>query len=452
MTHGKKAIQSAIDRILHLFRTTYRGPDALPVYDVDGETGKPLSKRNLLSEFDDYAPFFWVLGEHSMVNDHFLILKTRLQQKPLLFSRPQIRAIKGLGLPGLLRRLPYADSQDYVEILYGLAELYTLSNEDKFLQTAENLFTGIVKNFERNGTIQSFRLMPFGPTLPLADAMSGMFIEIASELSALTKSKLLKQYYLDCASKWMKWWIETDLFQQYGVFPSVAVKGWPRSLPGIREKLSLAELAKPNTSMAYGILALAAPPHLDPIARQVFERWMDGITRCFMTPDGVFGHLAELKGSVNKGPVLSTNFAMLDILCDAVSLFDCKNSKRIAVTITDYFLKFRSPNTGLIPDEPGKERSYLDANSDFAVSLAKMTEITGETKYREAGCSIVDSILKYHSAPYGFYRDVHLHTGKPLSPLVETRFCSLLLKTLYLYRDDIPIYDESGKWSLFRDR
>ena len=115
-------------------------------------------------------------------------------------------------------------------------------------------------------------------------------------------------------------------------------------------------------------------------------------------------------------------------------------------------MEYRSHNTGLIPDEPGKERSYLDANSDFAVSLAKMTEITGEAKYKEIGRSIVESIIKYHSAPYGFYRDVHLHTGKPLSPLVETRFCSLLLKPLFLYRDDISIYGESGKWSLFRDR
>lgn len=452
MNDDNHAIQVAINRILDLFKTSFQGPDGLPVYDVDGETGKPVSDRNLLSEFDDYAPFFWVLGERSMVIDHFQILTARLRERPLLFNRPQIRAIKGLGLPGMFRRLSYADSQDYVEILYGLTELYTLSNDQKFIVTAEDLFDRIVKRFERRGSIRSFRMMPWGPTLPVADAMSGMFIEIASDLSVLSPNRSSRQRYRDFASKWMKWWTETEMFQQHGVFPSMALKGLWGRLTGIQQKLMRAELAKPNTSMIYGILALAAPPHRDPVAKQVFERWIEGLIKCFMTSKGVFSHLAELRKTENHGPILSTNFAALDILCDAVFLFNSNKCKQIAQTITDHFLEYRSHNTGLIPDEPGKERSYLDANSDFAVSLAKMTEITGEAKYKEIGRSIVESIIKYHSAPYGFYRDVHLHTGKPLSPLVETRFCSLLLKPLFLYRDDISIYGESGKWSLFRDR
>jgi hypothetical protein len=452
MTQDHLSLQSAIDRIIHLFKKTYQGSDGLPVYDVNGETGEPLSRRNLICEFDDYAPFFWILNEVSLVTEHHQKLTEMLDRKPLLFDRPQIRAEKGLGLPGSFRRMKYADSQDYIEILYGLIELYTLSHDHAFLKTARCVFERIERFFLRNNSIRSFRMMPFGPTVPVSDAMSGMFIEIACDLSALTDDRTKKQRYLGYAEEWMDGWTKTEMFQNHGVFPSVDIDQPWRFLPGARQKMSFAELAKPNASMAYGILALAGPPHHVSTARTVFEKWIDGIMNCFRTPEGVLSHIVRFNGSAIKGPVLSTNFAILDLLCDAVFLFDCNVCRRLARTITEYFLTHRSGTTGLVPDEPGKDRSYIDANSDFAVSLAKMTEITGDASYRETGRELVGSILAYHSAPYGFYRDVHLHTGKPLSHTVETRFCSLLLKPLILYRDNIRVYGETGHWSLFRDR
>ncbi|MBN1295238.1 hypothetical protein JXA80_00565, partial [bacterium] len=124
----------------------------------------------------------------------------------------------------------------------------------------------------------------------------------------------------------------------------------------------------------------------------------------------------------------------------------------MALGIADYFLQYQSPITGLIPDEPGTSRSYLDGNTDFAVSLAKLAELTGMEKYRMAGETIVSGILAHHAGPFGFFRDVDLDTGQPVTSLVETRFCSLLLKALILYRDAPRIYGESGQWSLYRDR
>ena len=120
--------------------------------------------------------------------------------------------------------------------------------------------------------------------------------------------------------------------------------------------------------------------------------------------------------------------------------------------MTDYFISFQSERTGLLPDEPGLPKSYIDANTDFAVSLAKLAELTGEKKYYIIGEQIIRGILNFHRGTYGYYRDVDMFTGEILNPLVETRFVSLLLKALILYRDHQSIYSPEGNWSVFRDR
>ena len=124
----------------------------------------------------------------------------------------------------------------------------------------------------------------------------------------------------------------------------------------------------------------------------------------------------------------------------------------LAVGITEFFLRFISPTTHLVPDEPGFNRSYLDANTDFTVSLAKLAAITQKDHYRETGKKILEGILTYHQGTYGFYRDVDLENGRVIDSAIETRFVSLLLKALLLYRREMKINGETGTWSLFRDR
>lgn len=452
MKQDKSKLDRAIRKITGLFLQNYRSADGFPVYDVDGSTGKPLSSRSLLSEFDDYAPFFWALGEHEYIETHFRLLKKRMESGNLLFHRPQIRQHRGLGLPGMSRKLPYADSQDYVEILYGLLELHALSGDDRFLRTANALFDRVVENFARGDTIRSFRLMPFGPTLPVTDAMSGMFIEIACDLAAANPGSADAGTTIEQAENWLRTWLDSSMFKTFGVFPSVILRSpWERFAPFAR-KTRLAELAKPNASMVYGILALAGEPFRRKTARDAFDRWYDGLQKYFITEEGVFGHFPDWGGGKRAGPILSTNFAILDILFDAVRFLDYRECLNTAIRIAEFFLMHQSPSTGLVPDEPGENRSYLDANSDFAVSLAKLSEITGDEAWREKGFRILEGVIDHHDAPFGYYRDVDLDTGKPLSTVVETRFCSLLLKPLILYRDDMQIYNAQGCWSLFRDR
>src|SRR4030042_825931 len=88
-----------IDHIVSLFKGPYLDQEGCPVYTIDGHTGSFLDSRNLLPELDDYLPFFWLLGEHDFVMTQVEALKKRISLKPLLFTRPQIRKFRGIGLP-----------------------------------------------------------------------------------------------------------------------------------------------------------------------------------------------------------------------------------------------------------------------------------------------------------------------------------------------------------------
>jgi hypothetical protein len=443
------ACADAIQDIVRWFTADYMSPDGSPWYWIDGLTGKPVGPRNLIPELDDYVPFFWMVGEKDFALHQVEIVKRCFETSPLMYSRPQIRRFKGLGLPGIYRRLiPYTDTQDHVEILYGLMELYELSGEEQCLKLARNLFDSLTRCFDRSGYLLSFRVHPFGPVLPVTEAMSGMYIEIAIDLGRLTgESK-----YFTYAETWARSWVEDDTFREFGVFPTAIILPPWRRLSLARRYTTRIELAKANTSMASGLFALASSSGGPDWAMDALHRWVDGLRHCFLVEGSALAHTPRLKPEQEFGPVLSTNFAAMDILCDVYHFTKETQYLDLAVQIGHVFLRHQSPATGLFPDELGKKDSYIDANTDLAVTLAKLSELSGDEAFFESGSRALLGLLTHHRCQWGFYRDVHMDTGAVLNSLIETRFVSLMLKPLILYRDGMKIYDEKQSWSKFRDR
>lgn len=450
MTCNKNGtLQPAITQICNWFRSDYARTSGLPTYQIDGATGRMIGDRDLLPELDDYLPFIWMAGETQYVQEQIGILHQRLKESPLLFSRPEIRRHAGIGLPGFLRRfIPYTDAQDFVEILYGLLELDGLNRNPEWIETAVKLFRSIISAFSRNGHLRSFRVHPFGPVLPVIDAMTGMLIEIGVELYERTGEVLFR----DEAVNWCRNWLDTELFQTHGLFASALFTGGWKHVSLLKRFTRRVELAKANTSMAFGLMALCRLPETAHWAMPAMNRWLAGIHTLLSTSDGVFSHIPQWPGMTSNAPILSTNFALIDVFCDLHTTFDRPELLQDACNIANFFIAHQSVETGLFPDEIGVERSYLDANTDLAVALYRLHELTQMPHYLIAGERSIDGVLRYHSAPYGYYRDVHLHTGAPISTLVETRFVSLLLKALLLYRDRPKIYASHQDWARFRDR
>ncbi len=444
-----KHIDGTISSIRKWFTSSYLSKERVPYYAIDSRTGRPLGNRDLIPELDDYAPFLWMVGEVDFVTNQVRILKRRMKARKLLFSRPQIRKQLGVGLPGIFRKIiPYTDTQDFVEILYGLIELYELSKSRQYLDLAVSLFDNIVSAFHDLGFLRSFRVYPYGPCFSLSEAMSGMYIEIAADLFRLTG----KTEYMDLAVEWGKSWIDTPLFKEYGVFQSIYL-AWPwNKLSMFKRVLRRAELAKSNTSMASGLFTLASPPYELKWAEEALRKWVDGLYRCFVTKHFALAHTPRLEENEPFGPILSTNFAAMDILCDLFHFTQEQKFIDLPIVIADFFLSHQSESTGLFPDEIGRNVSYIDANTDLAVTLARLTELTGDGKYLEAGKRALTGVMNHHYCPKGFYRDVDMNTGEVINDIIETRFVSLLLKALVLYRQEILIYSDMRNWSIFRDR
>jgi hypothetical protein len=190
--------------------------------------------------------------------------------------------------------------------------------------------------------------------------------------------------------------------------------------------------------------------------RDALRHWADGMALHFQTHlPGVFYHLSDdspLPPQFTERPILSTNFAMIDVMADLYRALGDERFLQTALAGSDYWLEQQSARTGLFPDEAGAERSYLDGNTDLIVTLMRMHELTGEDKYMHSALRSLKGVLKYHRAPLGYVRDVHLHTGEPLGWRVETRFVALLLKPLLLFARGWRLYGPNGKAGILRDR
>ncbi|MBN1356684.1 hypothetical protein JXA40_10530 [bacterium] len=449
MTIHIEACNESIRQIAHWFESTYADKRGCPYYWIDGLTGKPRDDRTLLPELDDYAPLLYMVGRHEFAHRQVDLLKERFKKNPLLFSHPQIRRHKGFGLPRRIRRwIPHTDSQDHVEILYGLMELSGLAENPEYLDLARNILDVLIRYFGGKTFFRSLRMLPIGPVLPFAEAMSGMYLEILADMAGMTG----ETGYFDMAERWGRSWTGSDSFIRYGIFQSVMIeKSW-RWIPVFRRIASRMELAKANTAMASGLFAMAAPPFSCGWALDALFKWVEGLRKYFLIPGKGLAHTPSIGSGREHGPILSTNFAVMDILCDLYHLKRREQDIEFAMQLADSFLRHQSGATGLFPDELEGRISYIDANTDLAVTCLKISELTGRNIYREAGERAVAGLLRYHAGPWGYYRDVGLDDGKIVDPLVETRFVSLLLKPLILLRENVPIYAQRNSWSKFRDR
>ena len=447
MNANNQNMKTAITSIINLFKNEYQSSSGFPIYALNGLTGQCVTSRTLLSELDDYLTFFYMLKEYDYVKRQIDLLQIEVNNDPFIFKTPQIRVSKGLGLP-LRKFYPHNDNQDYVEILYALIELYDMSGEIQYLDIFTELLDEIISGFYKDNQLYTWRLRPYGQIIPIADAMSGMYIEILMEAGTITKN----HRYIEIANQIKDRWIHSKLFKKYGIFPLIdADKPWS-FIPKVNRLMGKAELAKSNSAMGAGLIAMTSFKGKNFEIDGTIQKWVQGLEKCFLTDRGVFAHLPDFSSEYASGPILSTNFAMIDIYCDLYVFYNKEKYLNRAVKIAEFFIEFQHGDTGLFPDNINSYRSYLDGNTDLAVSLYRLSELTQDNRFYDAGYRAINGVIKFHRCKYGYYRDVDIRSGNVINPIVETRFVSLFLKALILYSSDENIYGSEGNWSRFRDR
>jgi len=168
---------------------------------------------------------------------------------------------------------------------------------------------------------------------------------------------------------------------------------------------------------------------------------------------------------------LGADHAAIDALLEIYLVNKNRKALALAKNVTDSWLKHMSP-LGLIEESPyendkrlkrilrnysmtRKKISRLDSQTDFAVVLVKMYELTKEKRYLKAAERIIDGVLKHHKYGKGFAEFVDVENGNQSGSVIETKFLFLFLKILLLLhvsRREERIYKDRLLKDIIRDR
>ena len=123
----------------------------------------------------------------------------------------------------------------------------------------------------------------------------------------------------------------------------------------------------------------------------------------------------------------------------------------LAIKIIERVLDDYRWENGLIPTIPDKNFNSLDIQTDFIASSWRISEITGDKKYKEISYQIYDSVLKYHGSEHGLCNSVD-RDGKKGGKIFP-KYNALFLKAMILIENkDFKIYENKYTHGLMKDR
>lgn len=212
------------------------------------------------------------------------------------------------------------------------------------------------------------------------------------------------------------------------------------------------QLMKSNTSLVFTMIQLHQLGR-GSAYRVHINRWLES---CWskMVDSGMVCGLYYPGGSPAR-PSLADAFILIDVLCDTYWFVD-RDPHYItrAIAIADAQLATSWQN-GLLPITKGADRDHLDNQVDFAVSLRRIGDISGDKKWLEYSRRLIESALRIHRCRDGFCTQVDGH-GQPIELQVNTidpKYNALALKAFILMEEEsASIYGNSGLWEILKDR
>jgi len=412
----------------------------------------PPSGRNLIRDFDDYAPFMLWFGEEGFIGGQIKRFSRYVHE----------------GLPCFSGRVVSFRCNEY---LGGLVAYYRRTSDDLAMSLIRDACRGIRKLLVRQDKICAFHSRRWNITPHIADPRCGSLIEVL-----IDNRDLVPQHY-DEALNGLRRFIESPDFVEYGLFPSkdylsntalqmlsklnplhyprklsplAFTDGWRASFSDLFYLIPMgweAQLAKHNTSIMYALIAAFRATE-DVTYSAAIIWWIRNFRMKMLEGGGKSFYYLRGRDSTFK---LALNFPAVDCLCDTYKFVECeKEVLDLACNMADFWLHKRMKN-GLFPMYSGSRSDFLDDQTDMVVSLNRLHELTGNNSYREAANQTLDSILKYHKTKYGFCQSVDENCNI-VDPTVDPKFNALLLKPLILYLSGTRIYDDDLMQKLMQDR
>lgn len=371
----------------------------------------------LIDELGDFLPFFAYFGDEETCLKHIEYTK---KHEPI-----------------------YERAFSYTDLLFGLLWYSVLGKHKSEAISFGTYYTKKIISRFFGKFPGSYYVR--GWVLPVFNTQDSTFIEIFTEFYRATHDK----FFLEQARRLFCMLSENKFFQREGLLPELII-----TIPFLKlfsllvpKKFNQARVMKHNTNFGFGLLDLW---RLDPSEKikETFYRLYQGLEK-HVSPEGGIGNFPYQKSLPAD---LVSSFAVADLFADGFIVFKKPEYLELARRIAHFWMDRQSKTTGLFPKEDGSPLSYLDNETDMAIVLFKLWEITGEQKYHDSAMRALGGIFTHHKGSHGYVLEVDINSGKHEDELYKTKFNTLLLKPIIYLLSGKKIYNDNQLFMLMKDR
>jgi hypothetical protein len=418
----------------------------------------PQKGTAVYSEWDDLVPTLLLFGHYD-----FLLDQIPVSQK-YLFD----------GLPTKQGRLVYSWRVD--EFLAGLVEINRYIPSDAVSDQISRSLTGVQsKLLSHDGTIRGIYDPVDAYSPDVFYARAGGLVEV------LLNRDDFEDEMAKLALRALDWWLENPFFRRYGLFPckwfprNSLVEIWASSglfvpttdgrfqksgnsyiekgrLRDYRRLLwkpsSRVQLMKDNSNLVFAFMEGWRRTR-DCRYSEAITLWCNNVLEKMR-----FGPFICATWHPKAGPSdprLSQNFTFIDILCDSyIFIHPDPGLLKTACKLAQAWVDLRW-DIGLVPSRPGGKVATLDEQTDFVVSLIRLSELSGNGRWRKTAGDIIASAKEAFLGPTGLVVSVG-SDGSWVDDRVATKYNLLFAKALAATLTQKRIFDTPMLYDFLKDR
>ena len=418
----------------------------------------PHEGTAVYSEWDDLVPTLLLFGHYDFLLDQIVVAQKYLHK----------------GLPIKYGGLVYSWRVD--EFLAGLIEMDRYRSNHAVSNQIDRSLDGLQSTLMRsNGHVRGIYdpVDTYSPNVFYARA--GGLLEVLLNRNDLEKERM--KGALEC----LDWWIENPFFIRQGLFPCKwfsrrsIMELWANSgrfvpvsdgpfqksgnsyierggLKSFRKVLWIpsnrVQLMKDNSNLIFAFMEAWRKTGNSRYAATII-RWCKSVYTKMRSGPFICSTWHPRTGSAD--PRLSQNFTFIDILCDTYAFIDAAPIfLDIAHSLARAWVE-RRWRDGLVPSTPNGNMATIDEQTDFAVSLVKLGELSGDKRYREIAEDITAGAERRFLSSKGLVVSVDSQ-GNWMDYRVATKYNLLFAKALAAIHSHEKIYECPMLHDFLKDR
>jgi hypothetical protein len=432
-------VNQKAQELVNLIKTRFITTDGLLARNY------PVTNRTLFTDFDDIVPFFIFFEE-----TEFLLSQVRITRT--------IDEWFG-GLYTLWKET--ADQTTYNLLKESVEFVFDYLIIDGFFSAAfyeKNNHSVPYYEPWSSGILETF--------CEMRDEFPFAFEQSQKVLRAWIQDEYFKMYslfpyrvYLSPAKKLIQKKILSSFFpiRRNSRPPTFACSGRNRWVKHMLKRIHFyainglySQLMKSNSTCAFSLLEFYKATG-DKFWFENLLKWATGAIEGFCNQGKVYMEFVPKTGARRDAGITPT-FILADVLCDTVyfaenCIPEYKNRFMSTIKeILDYGWQSRLEN-GLVPRYDGGDFAHIDNQVDFAVSLRRYSELSGDQIYKAKSVDLTKRVLELYYSPDGYFT----YAGNKPNNAIDPKYNALLLKGFAnLLTINEPLYPHYH--SLFKDR